>query len=97
MVDDDKSNTRHHIAVRHRAHSEDEKESWQSRVSGQVAWIPGKVQLVGRSLDGTMNSRRFHLTLPSNASMDCYPNNTAAQYSTKLPRNINLEGTGKLH
>jgi len=47
---------------------------------------------VGRSLDETMNSRRFHLTLPSNASMDCYPNNTAAQYTTKLPRNINLEG-----
>ena len=24
--------------------------------------------------------------------MDCYPNNTAAQHTTKLPRNINLEG-----
>ena len=40
-----------------------------------------------------MNSRRrFHLTLPSNASMDCYPNNTVAKYTTKLPRNIDLEG-----
>jgi len=39
-----------------------------------------------------MNSRRFHLTLPSSASMDCYPNNTAAQDTTKLPRNIHLEG-----
>jgi len=40
-----------------------------------------------------MNSRRrFHLTLPSNASMDCYPNNTAAEYTTKLPRSAALEG-----
>jgi len=43
--------------------------------------------------DETMNARRrFHLTLPSNASMYCYPNNTVAQYSTKLPRSVDLEG-----
>jgi len=24
--------------------------------------------------------------------MDCYPNNTAAQYTTKLPRSADLEG-----
>ena len=34
-------------AVRHRSYSKDEKESWQGRVSGQVAGIPGKVQLMG--------------------------------------------------
>jgi len=39
-----------------------------------------------------MNSRRFYLTLPSNASMQLYPNNTAAQYTIKLPRSINLDG-----
>jgi len=39
-----------------------------------------------------MNSCRFYLTLPSNASMQFYPNNTAAQYTIKLPRPINLDG-----
>ena len=34
----------------------------------------------------------FHLTLPSNASMDIYLNNTTAQYVTKLPRLIELDG-----
>jgi len=39
-----------------------------------------------------MNSRRFYLTLPSNSSMQLYPNNTATQYTIKLPRPINLHG-----
>ena len=39
-----------------------------------------------------MNSRRSHLTLPSNSSMDCYPNNTVAQFTTKLPGVIELDG-----
>jgi len=47
---------------------------------------------VGRSVDEKMNSRRFHLTLPSNSSMGCYPNNTVAQFTTKLPHPISLEG-----
>lgn len=34
----------------------------------------------------------FHLTLPSNASMRCYPNNTAAQFTTKLPSTVELDG-----
>jgi len=38
------------------------------------------------------SSNHFHLTLPSNASMDIYPNNTIAQYVTKLPRRIELNG-----
>ena len=35
---------------------------------------------------------RFHLTLPSNSSTDCYPENTVARFTTKLPNNIDLEG-----
>jgi len=38
------------------------------------------------------SSNHFHLTLPSNASMNIYPNNTMAQYVTKLPRRIELSG-----
>jgi len=57
-----------------------------------VAWISGKVQLVGNRIDEKMNSRRFYITLPSNASMSLYPNNTAAQHTIKLPRPITLDG-----
>jgi len=39
-----------------------------------------------------MSLRRFHLTLPSNSSMDCYPSNPAAQFTTKLPHPLSLEG-----
>jgi len=46
---------------------------------------------VGRSVDKEMNSRRFHITLPSNSSMDSYPNNTVAKFTTKLPRMIALD------
>jgi hypothetical protein len=35
---------------------------------------------------------RFYLTLPSNASMEVYPNNTAAQFQTKLSSKMELEG-----
>ena len=40
-----------------------------------------------------MSSSRnqFHLTLPSNASMDIFPDNTAAQYVTKLPKRMELD------
>jgi len=58
-----------------------------------VARISGKVQLVGDGSDKEMNSRRFYLTLPSNASMNLYPKNTAAQYTIKLPRTIALDGS----
>jgi len=34
----------------------------------------------------------FYLTLPSNASMDCYPDNTVAKYTTKLTNTIALDG-----
>lgn len=39
-----------------------------------------------------MSSDSFYLTLPSNSSMAYFPNNTTANYSTKLPRSIKLEG-----
>jgi len=35
---------------------------------------------------------RFHLTLPSNSSVDYYPENTVARFTTKLPNNIDLDG-----
>ena len=69
-----------------------QKESGQSRIFCQVARIPNKVQLVGDGTNKGMNSRRFYLTLPSNASMQLYRNNTAAQHTIKLPRPINLDG-----
>jgi len=47
---------------------------------------------VGDSTDEEINSRRFYLTLPSNALMQLHPNNTAAQYTIKLPRPIDFDG-----
>ena len=35
---------------------------------------------------------RFYLTLPSNSSMDYYPENSVARYTTKLANTIELEG-----
>jgi len=35
---------------------------------------------------------RFYLTLPSNSSMDYYPQNTVAQYTSKLSNLIELDG-----
>jgi len=35
----------------------------------------------------------FYLTLPSNSSMDYFPNNTRAEFKTRLPREIILTGT----
>ncbi len=34
----------------------------------------------------------FYLTLPSNASMKMYPDNTLAHYITNLPQRIDLTG-----
>ena len=34
----------------------------------------------------------FYLTLPSNSSMDYFPDNTMTRYTTKLPKRIQLEG-----
>jgi len=39
-----------------------------------------------------MNARHFSITLPSNASMSLYLNNTAAQHTIKLLRPITLDG-----
>ena len=35
---------------------------------------------------------RFYVTLPSNSSMDCYPDNSVARFTTKLNGIIKLEG-----
>lgn len=34
----------------------------------------------------------FYLTLPSNSSMKCHENNTAAKYTTRLPSTLDLSG-----
>jgi len=39
-----------------------------------------------------MTARRFYLTLPFNSSMDYYPSNAVARYTTKLPQVTDLEG-----
>jgi len=35
---------------------------------------------------------RFYVTLPSNSSMNCYPDNSVARFTTKLNGIIELEG-----
>ena len=35
---------------------------------------------------------RFYVTLPSNSSMDCYPDNSVARFTTKLNGVVALEG-----
>jgi len=35
---------------------------------------------------------RFYVTLSSNSSMDCYPDNSVARFTTKLNGGIELEG-----
>jgi len=42
------------------------------------------------------SSNHFHLTLPSNSSMNIYLNNTIAQYVTKLPKRIELTGEWRM-
>ncbi len=36
--------------------------------------------------------KSFYMTLPSNASMKTYPNNTLSHYYTTLPKRVRLEG-----
>ena len=38
----------------------------------------------------------FYLTLPSNSSMDYFPNNTLTHYTTKLPQTIDLDGSWEM-
>jgi len=35
---------------------------------------------------------RFYVTLPSNSSTECYPDNTVARYTAKLADKIEIEG-----
>ena len=39
-----------------------------------------------------MESANFYVTLPSNASMDFYSNNTASNYTIRMPRTFYLQG-----
>jgi hypothetical protein len=38
-----------------------------------------------------MESQGFYITLPSNASLDVYPNNTLTKYTVRLPRTLYLK------
>ncbi len=40
-----------------------------------------------------MSGTHFYLTLPSNASLDTFPDNKTSSYRVKLPQNIVLEGS----
>ena len=39
-----------------------------------------------------MSGPHFYLTLPSNASLDVFPNNKTTEYHVQLPQAVNLEG-----
>ena len=39
-----------------------------------------------------MSGTHFYLTLPSNASLDVFPDNKTTRYHVKLPQSIDLEG-----
>ena len=39
-----------------------------------------------------MNRTHFYLTLPSNASMDVFPNHKIGSYHVKFPQTIDLHG-----
>ena len=39
-----------------------------------------------------MSGAHFYLMLPSNASLDVYPNNKTTDYRVSLPQSIELEG-----
>jgi hypothetical protein len=38
----------------------------------------------------------FYLTLPSNSSMNYFPNNTLTHYTKKLPKIMELDGTWEI-
>jgi len=40
----------------------------------------------------TEDMSSFYMTLPSNSSMDVFPDNTLAEYATKLPQNFDMQG-----
>ena len=39
-----------------------------------------------------MSGPHFYLTLPSNASLDVFPDNKTTEYHVQLPQSIDLEG-----
>ena len=38
----------------------------------------------------------FYLTLPSNSSMDYFPDNTLTHFTTRLPQMIDLDGSWEI-
>jgi len=57
---------------------------WTTLASGTLDYLLPNLSL--------KRNEPFYPTLLSNASMDCYPNNTVAKYTTKLPNMMELEG-----
>ena len=47
-------------------------------------------------LSPTMKTKHVYLTMPSNSSMNYFPNNTLTHYTTKLPKIMDLDGTWQI-
>ena len=60
------------------------------RVCG-LHWLAGLLATYFLHLRSSM-SHQFYIALPSDSSMKCYPENTVAKFTTKLPQPISLEG-----
>jgi len=57
---------------------------WTSLISGALGYLRRIPRFIAMS--------QFYLTLPSNSSMDYYPEKTVARFTTKLNNLIELEG-----
>ena len=64
-------------------------QSYNNRHHRSIGMAPSEVRLVGGRTDYDMS--RFYMTLPSNSSIDCYPDNSVARFTTKLNGGIELE------
>jgi len=62
------------------------------RRGGRIEYVVKWLGYPSKFNSWTNTLSRFHLTLPSNSSMDYYPENTVARFTTKLPNNIDLDG-----
>ena len=57
---------------------------WATLASGRIGYLLPRVQ--------KSNMTHFHVTLPSNNSLDTHPNNTTSRFTVKLPDQIELNG-----
>jgi len=57
-----------------------------------VGGVSEQVQFVDGHLAAETSMSSFHLTIPFNSSVDYYPENSVARFTTKLPNNIDLDG-----